>query len=330
MAVKTLTIDGNANASTVTGASLGVTNVAVSGATLQFTTARAPVGFTTAIRINSTASGTAYAYDTLATPSGQMATAYYVWIDALPASGSEISLFYTATDAPVRAFAIGLLSTGFVRLYDSANATIVTSNVQFPLGQWVRIEVAATQATGALRVAYFVGHGTTATWDSNSSPLTGKSLGANFTSFRWGKASTSAYVGTWDFSAVRYDPAVGTFIGPAPYNTVTTPPTTVMNVDNDWALIDFAGSAATQGGSLSYVITPALPSGSIALTGANAGKYFVPRGTSNVTYTGKSVESGSSSPNGPTKTVIVLAAGSAGNAVSEWQIAICTAPGVFA
>lgn len=138
----------------------------------------------------------------------------YLYLTSLPTA--DVDVLHLG-DAVSTSFKVN--SGGKARL--TASGTQWTATANFPINQWVRVELFATASTnsvdGTAKAAYYLGDSTTAV--EESSLLTGlNTAGATstFNNSRFGKNSAGAYAGDiyLDNLASSYGAGVTGYVGP--------------------------------------------------------------------------------------------------------------------
>lgn len=124
-----------------------------------------------------------------------VAIRFYMWLtDAVPSDTGFIRL---SQNPDSKIASVYLNGNSAMRVADGASSNVWTAGAAFPLNQWVRVELYATQgsaaANGTLQVVYYLGDSETPVADSGV--MTGRTLGGagvGLTQVRIGKDTSAA------------------------------------------------------------------------------------------------------------------------------------------
>lgn len=160
----------------------------------------------------------------------------YLYLDSLnlPASSNYDCVWLRAAGDAAAAVRIRILTSGLVRLVGTGGAVLWTSTQPFPIGSYVRIglyvEAGTSPTTGAARLAFYAGDGTTPIEDSGlvSGVNVASSYGA-FDNAAIGKQNTANLNSTGDFD----DFVIRTDIN-ATQNFLPIIPSTFLRVSGSW------------------------------------------------------------------------------------------------
>lgn len=219
-------------------------------------------------------------YAILVTPSSTSSSTYIAKTSGLSTDSLAVEVAYYATSlsagdfafawvgtGSTRDFTFGFMSTGKIRLWNSANVAIWTSTNTAPLNDATMVKVFAQRTTGAIRIAIYNGNSSTPIEDSGT--LTGQSIGAAaYTSIRVGKTLTGAGGISFWLTHFGYDDAA-TGLMPVWTPSPTSPPTGSATLSPNVSVI-VATATAGQGGTLSYTLSP-----TTNVTTLAAGKWMI-------------------------------------------------------
>lgn len=240
--------------------------------------------------------------------STSFATRGYLWMGALPTAAVRVLEARTATTA---IGGLNVNTSGTVAVTDISGTALATSSPTTQLLQtntWYRLEYVWTisATTGQYKVGVYQ-------LDSNSpyfsytSAATLNSGTAPITEIRMGKLSNSGTIASpWyvdDFNFV--DPS-STFLGA--YQPLG--PSVSTTITPGYAKVDATGSAAVNGGTLSYSMSP-----STGVLQPTTGVFYVPQTSSAQTFTLTVTESGGSSTNSSVTVPALVSAASSGTSV---------------
>lgn len=187
----------------------------------------------------------------LAATNMQAAFTFYHYADALPAQDTTI---FTGRNSSGIAIRVAVLTTGAVRILDTANGIVATTAAgAWAAGRWNRIALVATVAsstTGVATVNVYNGDGTTPTGTASST--TGNFGTAAFATCDIGipgTGPTGGWTTYWD--AVQMEDGATAEIGA--YATPSTPPN-LVETEGTFYVVDARSSTATSGGVLSFTL----------------------------------------------------------------------------
>lgn len=152
-------MEGGTNGATVTtgnsggGSNTAFSNVQISGSTTVAFGNTSPIGDSLYVHVVGNGGFGLLRYDTaiLGTPTNVYG-GMYIRVPAYPASSTPVVEAKQA-DAGAQAMRLRILSTGFIRLSDAADATVFTTGTNaIPLNTWVRLEWHVNCTTGAYDV----------------------------------------------------------------------------------------------------------------------------------------------------------------------------------
>lgn len=300
MALKRHTFEGATDGAAITGTESGsgdaLSFLVNGGGSILATTAQAMHGTKSAK--HTPASGQPSYYTVSGLSGAGLASRLFVYFTALPTS--DLWLLRNGTGGGVRTSMVLITGGGKFRLTDTTSAStgIFTASSNFPTSQWVRLDmwsqVGATNTTGSLKAAYFLGDSTTAVsgGDSTVSVTPGtQNLGttSNQTTVDFGKYDSSTYTTVFYTDDPTWDDAATTYVGSntAPVATAGAAQTVAASTafSLPWTATD------ADGNSLTYTATadPGNPTslGSLTVGGtapnktvtgtapSTAGKYLV-------------------------------------------------------
>lgn len=219
-------------------------------------------------------------YAVLVAPSATSSSTYIAKTSGLNTDSLAVEVAYYATalsaadlafiwvgSGSTRDFSLGFMSTGKIRLWNSANVAIWTSTNTAPLNDATMVKVFAQRATGAIQIAIYNGNASTPIEDSGT--LTGQSIGASaYTSIRMGKTLTGAGGISFWMTHFGYDDAA-TGLMPVWTPPPTAPPTGSATLNANVSVIQ-ATATAGQGGTLTYSLSPTTNATTLA-----AGKWMI-------------------------------------------------------